>query len=165
MREAGVLESLPKKEALRLQKKMAKLEKLLGGIKDMEALPDALFVIDCKKERIAVSEARKLGIPLVAMVDTNCDPEEVDYPIPCNDDSIRAIGLITSRIADAALAGLQEREALLGTAVALPAAEGVAGTLEAEAAAAAEAPSATAVASLEEDEEDVLPLEDEDDEA
>jgi small subunit ribosomal protein S2 len=113
MQATGVLESLPKKEGLRLQKKMGKLEKMLGGIKDMDALPGAVFVIDCKKEKIALSEAKKLGIPTVAIVDTNCDPDDVDYVIPGNDDAIRALRLITGRMADAAIEGMHERQAHL----------------------------------------------------
>lgn len=97
----GILESLPKKEAARLREERDQLERYLGGIKDMPGLPSALFIIDLKKERIAVQEARKLGIPIVAIVDTNCDPEEVDYVIPGNDDAIRAIKLITNKVADA----------------------------------------------------------------
>ena len=111
MQEMGMWETLPKKEVLQLQKKADKLEKLLGGIKSMEALPGALFVIDCKKEKIAISEARKLGIPTVAIVDTNCDPDDIDYVIPGNDDAIRAIRLMTSQIAQAAMDGLHERQA------------------------------------------------------
>ena len=113
MRDAGLWDSLPKKEALRRQKRMAKLEKLVGGIKQMEALPGALFVIDCKKERIAINEAKTLGIPTVAIVDTNCDPDDIDYIIPGNDDAIRALRLITSKLADAAMEGLHERQAHL----------------------------------------------------
>jgi len=97
----GTLDRLPKKEAVRLREQAAKLERYLGGIKDMQRLPDALFVVDLRKEHIAVHEARRLGIPIVAIVDTNCDPDEADYPIPGNDDAIRSIRLITSRIADA----------------------------------------------------------------
>jgi small subunit ribosomal protein S2 len=97
----GVLESLPKKEAADLREEKDRLERYLGGIKDMPTLPSDLFIIDLKKERLAVQEARKLGIPIVAIVDTNCDPDEVDYVIPGNDDAIRAIKLITNRIADA----------------------------------------------------------------
>ena len=112
MQEMGMWESLPKKEVLQLQKKADKLEKLLGGIKSMESLPGALFVIDCKKEKIAISEARKLGIPTVAIVDTNCDPDDIDYVIPGNDDAIRAIRLLTSQIAQAAIEGIHERQAV-----------------------------------------------------
>ena len=113
MQEMGMWESLPKKEVLQLQKKADKLEKLLGGIKSMESLPGALFVIDCKKEKIAISEAKKLGIPTVAIVDTNCDPDDIDYVIPGNDDAIRAIRLLTSQIAQAAIEGIHERQAAL----------------------------------------------------
>jgi len=101
----GDLERLTKKEAMKLRRAGQKLEHALGGIKGMDRLPGAIFVIDTKKERIAVREARRLGIPLVAVVDTNCDPEEVDYPIPGNDDAIRAIRLMVARIADAVLEG------------------------------------------------------------
>ncbi len=94
-----------KKEILKLERERARLEKYLSGIKDMDTLPDILFVIDIKKEAIAVAEARKLGIPIVAVVDTNCDPELVDYPIPGNDDAIRAIKLFTSTIAQACIEG------------------------------------------------------------
>jgi len=101
MEENGTFEQLPKKETARLRDEMEKLERFLGGIKDMPKLPGAVYIIDLKKERIALQEARKLEIPVVAIVDTNCDPDEVDYVIPGNDDAIRAIKLITSRIADA----------------------------------------------------------------
>ncbi len=110
MKEDGSLKRFPKKEILALEKKMAKLEKSLGGIKDMASLPDAIYVVDPHKENIAVKEARKLNIPVVAIVDSNCDPTEIDYVIPGNDDAIRAIRLITSRIADACLDGLKLRE-------------------------------------------------------
>lgn len=113
MQETGVWESLPKKEVLQLQKKMDKLEKFLGGIKDMDGLPGAVFIIDCKKERIAISEAKKLGIPTIAILDTNCDPDDIDYIIPGNDDAIRALRLITSKMADAAIEGMHERQAHL----------------------------------------------------
>ncbi|HWP46751.1 MAG TPA: 30S ribosomal protein S2 [Candidatus Limnocylindrales bacterium] len=96
---------LIKKERLRLERTIAKLEKFLGGIKDMDRLPDMLFVIDPKKEKIAVAEANKLGIPIVAIVDTNCDPDKIDYVIPGNDDAIRAIKLFASKVADAVLEG------------------------------------------------------------
>jgi len=104
------LGQLPKKEVLQLQKKIDKLDKLLGGIKSMDALPGAIFIIDCKKEKIAISEAKKLGIPTVAIVDTNCDPDDIDYVIPGNDDAIRTIRLVTSRLADAAIEGMHERQ-------------------------------------------------------
>lgn len=97
----GVLASLPKKEAADLREEHDRLENYLGGIKDMNGMPDALFIVDLKKERLAVQEARKLGIPIIAIVDTNCDPDEVDYVIPGNDDAIRAIKLISNKIADA----------------------------------------------------------------
>lgn len=105
MKEDGTYERLTKKEVARLEKEKNKLEKNLGGIKDMERLPGAIFVIDSRKERIAVAEAKRLGIPVIGIVDTNCDPDDIDYPIPGNDDAIRAIKLITSRIADAFLEG------------------------------------------------------------
>jgi small subunit ribosomal protein S2 len=110
MQETGAWDVLPKKEVLQLQKKRSKLEKILGGVKTMESLPGAVFIIDCKKERIAIAEAKKLGIPTVALVDTNCDPDDIDYVIPCNDDAIRAIRLMASGIADAALEGMHERQ-------------------------------------------------------
>ena len=113
MEASGSWEGLPKKEVLQLQKKRGKLEKLLGGIKEMDSLPGALFIIDCKKEKIAISEAKKLGIPTIALVDSNCDPDDINHVIPCNDDAIRAIRLITSSLADAALEGMHERQASL----------------------------------------------------
>ncbi|MEE4274181.1 MAG: 30S ribosomal protein S2 [Thermoanaerobaculales bacterium] len=97
---------LTKKERIRLERQRRKMDRALGGIKDMDSLPEALFVIDTVHEHIAVKEANRLGIPVIAVVDTNCDPEEVDYPIPGNDDAIRAIRLFTSRIADSVLEGL-----------------------------------------------------------
>ncbi len=105
MKEDGTMGLLPKKEATSLEKERAKLEKNLSGIKDMKELPGIIFIVDSRKERIAVAEARKLSIPIVAVVDTNCDPDEIDYVIPGNDDAIRAIKLLTSKIADAALEG------------------------------------------------------------
>lgn len=101
MEEDGTFDLLPKKEVLQYQKEMDKLEKNLGGIKEMEELPDVLFVVDPGEEEIAVHEAKILGIPVIAIIDTNCDPDEVDLPIPGNDDAIRAVKLITSIIADA----------------------------------------------------------------
>ncbi len=101
---------LPKKEVLQLQKKAAKLNKYLGGIKDMDRFPGVLFIVDPKRERIAISEARKLGVPTVAIVDTNCDPDEVDYVIPGNDDAIRAIRLFATKMADAVIEGKRLRE-------------------------------------------------------
>jgi small subunit ribosomal protein S2 len=103
METDGVFEQLPKKEAARLREEYDRLERFLGGIKDMPKLPGAIFIVDLKKERIALAEARKLDIPVVAIVDTNCDPDEVDYVIPGNDDAIRAIKLISNKIADAIL--------------------------------------------------------------
>ncbi len=105
MHETGEYERLPKKEVLELGRERQKLEKALVGIKNMEHLPSAVFIIDPHKERIAVAEARRLGVQTVAVVDTNCDPTEIDYPIPGNDDAIRAVRLLTARIADAILEG------------------------------------------------------------
>lgn len=103
MQEDGTFDVLPKKEVILLKKEMERLEKFLGGIKEMKELPDCLFVVDPRKERIAISEARKLDIPVVAIVDTNCDPDEVDVVIPGNDDAIRAVKLLTSKMADAVI--------------------------------------------------------------
>ena len=110
MTEEGRLREYPKKEALKLEKEREKLRKNLGGIKEMGELPGVVFVVDSRKEYIAVREARKLGIPVVGIVDTNCDPDEIDYIIPGNDDAIRAIRLFTSLMADACLEGLGLRE-------------------------------------------------------
>ncbi|MGE5704242.1 MAG: 30S ribosomal protein S2 [Clostridia bacterium] len=110
METDGTFEVLPKKEVIVLRKEMDRLEKFLGGIANMNELPDALFIIDPRKERIAVAEARKLGIPIVAIVDTNCDPDEIDYVIPGNDDAIRAVKLLTNKMADALLEGSQGAE-------------------------------------------------------
>ncbi len=110
MEEDGTFERLPKKEVIKLQLEIEKLEKFLGGIKDMEKLPGALFIVDPRKERIAVAEAHKLGIPIVAIVDTNCDPDEIDYVIPGNDDAIRAVRLISGAMADAIIEGRQGAE-------------------------------------------------------
>ena len=107
MEQDGILEKLPKKEVAELLHEKERLAKFLGGIKEMRRLPQALFVIDPRKERIAVAEGRKLGIPIVAIVDTNCDPDEVDYIIPGNDDAIRAVRLLTAKMADAVLEGNQ----------------------------------------------------------
>ncbi|HHT67836.1 MAG TPA: 30S ribosomal protein S2 [Firmicutes bacterium] len=101
MEEEGLFEVLPKKEVIELHKEQERLTRFLGGIRGMKTLPGAVFVIDPRKERIAVAEARKLGIPIVAVVDTNCDPDEVDYVIPGNDDAIRAVKLLTTTMADA----------------------------------------------------------------
>ncbi len=103
MEEDGTFELLPKKEVIRLNLEIDKLEKYLGGIKNMDRLPGALFIVDPRKERIAVAEAQKLGIPIVAIVDTNCDPDEIDYVIPGNDDAIRAVKLIAGAMASAVL--------------------------------------------------------------
>ena len=107
MEENGTFEALPKKEVLKLKALEEKLEKFLGGIKEMGGMPDAMFVVDPKKEKIAVKEAGILGIPVVGIVDTNCDPDEIDYVIPANDDAIRAVRLITSKMADAVIEGKQ----------------------------------------------------------
>lgn len=107
MEEDGTFDALPKKEVASLRLEMSKLEKNLGGISEMPGLPQCMFVVDPKKEHIAVQEARRLNIPIVGIVDTNCDPEEVDYVIPGNDDAIRAIKLITGKMADAVIEGLQ----------------------------------------------------------
>lgn len=101
MEADGTFEVLPKKEVVLLKKEQEKLERFLGGIKDMKGLPDALFIVDPRKERIAVAEARKLHIPIIGIVDTNCDPDEIDYVIPANDDAIRAVKLLTAKMADA----------------------------------------------------------------
>lgn len=113
MAEDGTYDLITKKEALQLERERAKLEKSLGGIKGMTKPPGAIFVIDPKKEGIAVKEARKLGIPVVAVVDTNCDPDDIDYIIPGNDDAIRAIRLFAARMADASVEGAQARETAL----------------------------------------------------
>lgn len=107
MQEDGTFDILPKKEVILLKKEMEKLEKNLGGIKEMEKLPGVIFLIDPKKERIAILEAKKLGIPVVGLVDTNCNPEELDYPIPGNDDAIRAVKLIADVMANAVIEGKQ----------------------------------------------------------
>lgn len=113
METDGSFDLLPKKEVLQLRKEKERLNRFLRGIRNMEKLPDAVFIIDPRKERIAVSEARKLGIPIIAIVDTNCDPDEIDLVIPGNDDAIRAVRLLTGKLADAVLEGkegLQEAE-------------------------------------------------------
>ncbi|OZB97829.1 30S ribosomal protein S2 [Paenibacillus sp. XY044] len=108
--EDGTFSVLPKKEVILLRKEKDRLEKFLGGIKNMKGLPSALFIIDPRKERIAVAEARKLGIPIVGIVDTNCDPDEIDYVIPGNDDAIRAVKLLTGKMADAVVEAHQGEE-------------------------------------------------------
>jgi small subunit ribosomal protein S2 len=115
MAAEGKLDKLSKKDVLRIQRIYGKLEKNLGGIKNMDRLPGAIFVIDPRRERIAVAEANKLGIPVVGVVDTNCDPDPVDYPIPGNDDAIRAIRLFTSKIAEACIEGRELHQKLLRT--------------------------------------------------
>jgi small subunit ribosomal protein S2 len=115
MKNEEIYNLLPKKEVMELEKERSKLEKSLGGIKNMERLPGAIFVVDPKKEKIAIREARKIGIPSIGIVDTNCNPEELDYIIPGNDDAIRAIHLFTSKIADAAIEGRQLYEKQLQT--------------------------------------------------
>ena len=107
MQEDGTFDVLPKKEVILLKKEMEKLEKNLGGIKEMDKLPGVIFLVDPKKERIAILEAKKLGIPVVGLVDTNCNPEELDYPIPGNDDAIRAVKLIADVMANAVIEGKQ----------------------------------------------------------
>jgi len=107
MEDDGTFELLPKKEVIKLKNELFKLEKFLGGIKEMRRLPGALFVVDPKKEHIAILEARKLGIPVVGIVDTNCDPEEVDFPIPGNDDAIRAVKLISETMSNAIIEARQ----------------------------------------------------------
>ena len=112
MEEEGTFELLPKKEVIKLKAQRDKLEKYLGGIKEMKQIPACMFVVDPRKEKIAIAEAKKLGIPVVAIVDTNCDPDEVDYVIPVNDDAIRAVKLIASTIANAIIEGRQGEDAL-----------------------------------------------------
>ena len=107
MKEDGTFDLLTKKEAAKLDLEIEKLEKFLGGITGMKKVPDAMFIVDPRKERIAVAEAHKLGIPIIAIVDTNCDPDEIDYVIPGNDDAIRAVRLISGAMADAVIEGRQ----------------------------------------------------------
>ncbi|SIT67357.1 30S ribosomal protein S2 [Edaphobacillus lindanitolerans] len=111
MEEEGTFDVLPKKEVIQLKKEHERLVKFLGGIRDMNGLPDVMYVVDPRKERIAVAEARKLHIPIVGIVDTNCDPDEIDYVIPANDDAIRAVRLLTSKMADALVESKQGEEA------------------------------------------------------
>lgn len=110
MEEDGTFEVLPKKEVVQLKKQHERLVKFLGGIRDMSSLPDVMFVVDPRKERIAVAEAMKLNIPIVGIVDTNCDPDEIDYVIPANDDAIRAVKLLTGKMADALLESKPEED-------------------------------------------------------
>lgn len=107
MEEDGTFDVLPKKEVVQLKKEHERLVKFLGGIRDMKEIPDVMFVVDPRKERIAVAEARKLNIPIVGIVDTNCDPDEIDYVIPANDDAIRAVKLLTAKMADALIESKQ----------------------------------------------------------
>ena len=107
MEADGTFDLLPKKEVIKLNLEREKLEKFMGGITEMKKMPAAMFIVDPRKERIAVLEAKKLGIPIVAIVDTNCDPDEIDYVIPGNDDAIRAVKLIAGAMADAIIAGRQ----------------------------------------------------------
>ena len=111
MQEDGTFDMLPKKEVIKLMGEMAKLEKFLGGVKEMKKIPAAMFIVDPRKERNAIAEAKKLNIPVVAIVDTNCDPDEIDYVIPGNDDAIRAIRLIAATMANAAIEGRQGEDA------------------------------------------------------
>ncbi len=133
MEEDGTFDLLPKKEVIKLQHEIDKLEKFLGGIKTMKKLPGALFIVDPRKEKIAVSEARKLGIPIVSIVDTNCDPDDVDYVIPGNDDAIRAVKLIASTMANAIIEGRQGEETAAEEAEEAPAEEAPAEEAPAEA--------------------------------
>ena len=144
MRDQGELELRPKRERARMLDELAKLERILNGIEGMERLPAVSFIVDVKKERIALLEARRLEIPIVAVVDTNCDPDEVTYPIPGNDDAIRAIRLISSKIAESALEGVREREALEAKAAAEAEEAATAATQAAEAERRAEAELAAA---------------------
>lgn len=157
-RDRGDFERLPKKEVQHLQDDIVRLERILGGIKDMKRLPSAIFIIDTRKERTAVLEARRLEIPIIALADTNCDPDEMDYPIPANDDAIRAVRLLCSKIADAAVEGRRMLEAQqkdtetvdldapieLGTEPVVPAEPVAATEAPAEAAAATEPETTTA---------------------
>lgn len=145
MKDDGTFEALPKKEVLQLEKERAKMEKILGGIKNLPKLPGGIFIVDPRKEKIAISEARKLGIPLIAIVDTNCDPDEIDHIIPGNDDAIRAIRLISSKIADACLEGKQLLEAKLASS------EGAAGKTEGAVAEKLEIPSTSKPSGVEEE--------------
>ena len=123
MSEDGTFDLLPKKEVIKLKLEIEKLEKYLGGVKEMKKIPAALFIVDPRKERNAIAEAHKLNIPIIAIVDTNCDPDEIDYVIPGNDDAIRAIRLIAATMANAAIEGRQGEDAVAEEAVEAPAAE------------------------------------------
>ena len=115
MKEDGTFDLLPKKEVIKLELEIEKLEKFMGGIKNMGKLPKAMFIVDTRKEKIAVAEAKNLGIPVVAIVDTNCDPDEIDYVIPGNDDAIRAVKLIAGAMADAIIEGRQGEQTVAAT--------------------------------------------------
>ena len=132
MEEDGTFAMLPKKEVIKHQAEIEKLEKYLGGVKEMKKLPAALFIVDPRKERNAIAEAHKLNIPIVAIVDTNCDPDEIDYVIPGNDDAIRAIRLIAAAMANAAIEGRQGEDAVAEVEAAAEAAEAVEAPAEAE---------------------------------
>jgi small subunit ribosomal protein S2 len=121
MEEDGTFDMLPKKEVIKLRLQIEKLEKFLGGITEMKRQPAAMFIVDPRKERIAVAEAQKLHIPIIAIVDTNCDPDEIDYVIPGNDDAIRAVRLISSVVADAVLEARQGEDAAEAAPVAVAA--------------------------------------------
>ena len=136
MQARGDFDRLPKKEASQRTEEMNRLNRLLGGVKEMKRLPDALFIIDPHKERLAVAEAKRLEIPIIALVDTNCNPEEIDYPIPANDDAIRAVKLLSGKIADAVIEGMTIRQSALAEEQA--AAEAEQGAMDAEAAGIAE---------------------------
>jgi len=140
MKETGEYDRLPKKEVIVLEREREKLQHTLVGIRNLDRLPSAVFIIDPKKETIAVEEAQRLAIPIVAIVDTNCDPSGIDYPIPGNDDAIRSVRLITSRIADAVLEGAGTLAKETATADEIPASPDMPIITEAEMAASAEAP-------------------------
>ena len=140
MKETGGYDRLPKKEVIVLEREREKLQHTLIGIRNLDRLPSAIFIVDPKKETIAVEEARRLAIPIVAIVDTNCDPSGIDYPIPGNDDAIRSVRLITSRIADAVLEGAGTLAKETATADEIPASPDMPVVTEAEMAASAEAP-------------------------
>jgi small subunit ribosomal protein S2 len=116
-RDSGDLARLTKKEAGKIEEEILRLNRLLGGIRKMRRLPDIIFIIDPHKEKIAIMEAKRLEIPVVAVVDTNCNPEEIDYPVPANDDAIRAVKLLSSKIADAAIEGLAIRESQMAESI------------------------------------------------
>ncbi len=130
MEEEGIFEVLPKKEVALLNKQRARLEKFLGGIEDMPRIPDVMYVVDPHKEQIAVKEAKKLGIPVVAMVDTNTDPDDIDVIIPANDDAIRAVKLITAKLADAIIEGRQGEDAVAAVEAEFAASEAQADSIE-----------------------------------